>query len=143
MFCILEAIPARENQAKAAKIGRRELNFARRWYSEGLLSEEGLETVVAQAADVKAEHPWWLKISSDRLLVPAFYHRPYAKAGLPPCPLLVGGACRGTGDGATSGRCVKGKHPRAVTTAWAKSGEESTQRQKVIREIEIAAAVSP
>lgn len=41
-FYNLEAIPARENLAKSAKVGKRELELARRWNREGLLSAVGL-----------------------------------------------------------------------------------------------------
>lgn len=37
-FYNLEAIPAKENGSKGAKIGKRELDLARRWQRERLLS---------------------------------------------------------------------------------------------------------
>ena len=48
-FYNLEAIPAKENLAKSAKIGKRELNLARRWKRDGLLSAEGLAAVEVAA----------------------------------------------------------------------------------------------
>jgi hypothetical protein len=48
-FYNLEAIPARLNLAKSAKIAPRELALARRWNREGLLSREGLAAVEAAA----------------------------------------------------------------------------------------------
>ena len=48
-FFNLEALPAPENLAKAAKVGRRELDFARRWHREGLLSVQGLKAVEVAA----------------------------------------------------------------------------------------------
>jgi len=44
-FYNLEAIPAKENLAKSAKIEERELLLARRWAKDGLLSAEGLAAV--------------------------------------------------------------------------------------------------
>lgn len=49
-FFNLEAIPAKTNRQKSAKIGRRELDLARRWYREGLLSTAGLAAVEAVGA---------------------------------------------------------------------------------------------
>ena len=46
-FYNLEAIPAKENGSKGAKIGRRELELARRWHRDGLLSAAGLAAVEA------------------------------------------------------------------------------------------------
>jgi len=46
-FYNLEAIPARQNLAKSAKIGEREVLLARRWAKDGLLSAEGLAAVEA------------------------------------------------------------------------------------------------
>lgn len=40
-FYNLEAIPSRQNLAKSAKIEKRELELARRWQREGLLSKDG------------------------------------------------------------------------------------------------------
>ena len=45
-FYNLEAIPARENLEKSAKITQREVALAQRWASEGLLSPDGLQAVV-------------------------------------------------------------------------------------------------
>lgn len=50
-FYNLEAIPARENLMKGAKVGKRELELAQRWNREGLLSSEGLKSVIKAAAD--------------------------------------------------------------------------------------------
>jgi hypothetical protein len=44
-FYNLEAIPAKANGRKGAKIGQRELDLARRWHREGLLSAAGLAAV--------------------------------------------------------------------------------------------------
>ena len=44
-FYNLEALPAKVNGAKSAKITGRELNLARRWNREGLLSADGLAAV--------------------------------------------------------------------------------------------------
>jgi len=44
-FFNLEALPARVNLAKSAKIGQRELALARQWNHEGLLSASGLKAV--------------------------------------------------------------------------------------------------
>ena len=41
----LQAISDRENLAKAAKIGRREIGLARDWHGAGLLSADGLAAV--------------------------------------------------------------------------------------------------
>lgn len=48
-FYNLEAIPSRQNLAKSAKIEQRELELARRWAREGLLSQDGLKAVEAAA----------------------------------------------------------------------------------------------
>lgn len=48
-FYNLEAIPAKANLAKSAKIGQRELDLARRWQKAGLLSAAGLAAVEAAA----------------------------------------------------------------------------------------------
>lgn len=48
-FYDLDAISERENEAKGAKITQRELDFARRWNREGLLSAAGLAAVEAAA----------------------------------------------------------------------------------------------
>lgn len=48
-FYNLEAIPAHENLAKSAKIGKRELELERRWNREGVLSAGGLKAVDAAA----------------------------------------------------------------------------------------------
>lgn len=44
-FYNLEAIPSKENLKKSAKISKRELDLARRWRREGLLSEAGLKAI--------------------------------------------------------------------------------------------------
>lgn len=49
-FYNLEAIPSRQNARKAADIGKRELDLARRWHREGLLSAAGLKAIEAAAA---------------------------------------------------------------------------------------------
>jgi hypothetical protein len=48
-FYNLEAIPAGANLSKSNKIGKRELELARRWHRKGLLSAVGLETVASAA----------------------------------------------------------------------------------------------
>ncbi len=48
-FYDLAAISDRENEAKGAKITQRELDLARKWNNEGLLTEEGLAAVVKAA----------------------------------------------------------------------------------------------
>lgn len=48
----LEAIAAKENLAKAAKIGEREVLLSRRWAKDGLLSAEGLAAVEASRLQV-------------------------------------------------------------------------------------------
>lgn len=48
-FYNLEAIPAHENLMKSDKVGKRELELAKRWNQEGLLSDEGLKAVIAAA----------------------------------------------------------------------------------------------
>lgn len=48
-FYDLDAISDRENEAKGAKIGQRELDLARRWQWEGGLSAAGLAAVEAAA----------------------------------------------------------------------------------------------
>ena len=50
-FYNLEAIPARENQMKGANVGKRELQLAERWNRDGLLSEEGLKSIIEAAGD--------------------------------------------------------------------------------------------
>ncbi len=50
-FYNLEVIPARENLRKGAKVGKRELQLAERWTRDGLLSEEGLKSVIEAAGD--------------------------------------------------------------------------------------------
>lgn len=49
-FYNLEAIPARQNLQKSADIGKRELDLARRWHREGLLSAAGLQAAEDAAA---------------------------------------------------------------------------------------------
>jgi hypothetical protein len=44
-FLNLEAIPAKTNREKSPKIGRRELDLARRWHREGLAAVAGLAAV--------------------------------------------------------------------------------------------------
>lgn len=48
-FYNLEAVAAKVNLEKSAKVGSRELLLARRWQAEGLLSAEGLEAIEAVA----------------------------------------------------------------------------------------------
>lgn len=48
-FFNLEAITAKANRAKSAKITARELELARQWNREGLLSTEGLAAVEVAA----------------------------------------------------------------------------------------------
>jgi hypothetical protein len=45
-FYNLEAIPARQNLAKSAKITQREILLARRWNREGLLTADGLKNII-------------------------------------------------------------------------------------------------
>ena len=47
----LEFLPETLNQQKAAKIGDRQKQLAKKWHKLGLLSEEGLETVVRADVD--------------------------------------------------------------------------------------------
>ncbi|MES2920077.1 MAG: hypothetical protein V4819_00925 [Verrucomicrobiota bacterium] len=47
-FYNLEAIPAGANLSKSNKIGQREMDLARRWQREGLLSAKGLKAVDAE-----------------------------------------------------------------------------------------------
>jgi hypothetical protein len=42
----LEMMPLTLNQRKSAKIGQRQINLARRWNQDGLLSDEGLGAVL-------------------------------------------------------------------------------------------------
>lgn len=44
-FYNLEAIPSRQNLAKSDRIGKRELELARRWQKMGLLSAKGLNAI--------------------------------------------------------------------------------------------------
>jgi hypothetical protein len=46
-FYNLEAIPAKENLKKSDKITEREVNLAKRWQRDGLLSAAGLVAVEA------------------------------------------------------------------------------------------------
>jgi hypothetical protein len=46
-FYNLEAIPSKKNLLKSAKITSREVDLAKRWHREGLLSAEGLAAVEA------------------------------------------------------------------------------------------------
>ncbi|MES2922114.1 MAG: hypothetical protein V4819_11235 [Verrucomicrobiota bacterium] len=48
-FYNLEAIPAKDNLRKGAAIGKRELDLARRWKRDGLLSAKGLAKVESAA----------------------------------------------------------------------------------------------
>lgn len=48
-FYNLEAVAAKVNLQKSAKIGNRELLLARRWKDDGLLSAEGLQAIEAVA----------------------------------------------------------------------------------------------
>lgn len=52
-FYNLEAIPARENLAKSAKVTAREVTLARRWNRKGLLSTEGLGAAEAAAESIR------------------------------------------------------------------------------------------
>ncbi|HEX7261124.1 MAG TPA: YqaJ viral recombinase family protein [Luteolibacter sp.] len=51
-FYNLEAVPARKNLKKSAKITKREMDLARKWNAEGLLSEEGLKAVTEAGRSV-------------------------------------------------------------------------------------------
>ncbi len=53
-FYNLEAIPSKTNLKKSAKISKRELELARRWQKEGLLSAQGLKAIEAAAVPAKA-----------------------------------------------------------------------------------------
>ncbi len=44
-FYNLEAVPSGANLSKSKKIGKRELDLARRWNSQGLMAAAGLKTV--------------------------------------------------------------------------------------------------
>ena len=44
-FYNLEAIPSRQNLAKSDRIGKREIDIARRWQKMGLLSAKGLNAI--------------------------------------------------------------------------------------------------
>ncbi|MDA9831464.1 hypothetical protein N9C66_08985 [Akkermansiaceae bacterium] len=44
----LEMMPLTLNQKKGAKIGQRQIDLARRWNADGLLSDEGLEAVLEE-----------------------------------------------------------------------------------------------
>ena len=46
-FYNLEAIPAKKNLLKSAKITEREVNLARRWHRDSLISPEGLKAFEA------------------------------------------------------------------------------------------------
>lgn len=43
----LEAIPAKKNLLKSAKITEREVNLAKRWHRDSLISPEGLKAIEA------------------------------------------------------------------------------------------------
>ena len=47
MFYNLEVMSAHQNQAKSARIGGCEVEIARRWHREGLLSAAGVQAVEA------------------------------------------------------------------------------------------------
>ena len=47
-FCNLEPVPSLVNRAKSAKITQQEIDLAKRWNKEGLLSAAGLAAVVAK-----------------------------------------------------------------------------------------------
>ena len=44
----LEMMPLTLNQRKSAKIGQRQIDLAKRWNADGLLSDEGLEAVLEE-----------------------------------------------------------------------------------------------
>jgi len=44
----LEMMPLTLNQRKSDKVGQRQVDLARRWHSEGLLSDEGLQAVLRE-----------------------------------------------------------------------------------------------
>ena len=46
----LEFLPDTLNKEKSAKVGERQLSLARRWRDSGLLSEEGMESVLQQVS---------------------------------------------------------------------------------------------
>jgi len=54
-FYNLEAIPAKANLKKSAKISKRELELARRWQKEGLLSAQGLKAIEEAGLPVPAK----------------------------------------------------------------------------------------
>jgi hypothetical protein len=47
-LCNLEMMPLTLNQRKSAKIGQRQIDLARRWNQDGLLSDEGLKAVLEE-----------------------------------------------------------------------------------------------
>jgi hypothetical protein len=47
----LEMMPLTMNQRKSAKIGIRQIDLARRWNQDGLLSDAGLKAVLEEAND--------------------------------------------------------------------------------------------
>lgn len=47
----LEFVPLTINQRKGSKIGQRQIDLARRWPGDGLLSAEGLEAVLREAGE--------------------------------------------------------------------------------------------
>ena len=44
----LEFMPLTLNQRKSAKIGQRQIDLAKRWNTDGLLSDEGLKAVLEE-----------------------------------------------------------------------------------------------
>ena len=44
----LEMMPLTLNQRKSAKIGQRQIDLAKRWNADGLLSDEGLKAVLEE-----------------------------------------------------------------------------------------------
>jgi hypothetical protein len=47
----LEFMPLTLNQRKSAKVGQRQIDLAKRWHQAGLLSVDGLRSVLAVSAD--------------------------------------------------------------------------------------------
>ena len=47
----LEMMPLTLNQKKSAKIGQRQIDLAKRWNADGLLSDEGLKGVLEEGKD--------------------------------------------------------------------------------------------
>ena len=63
-FFDLDALPAKENQAKAARIGRREVEIAHRWHREGLLSAAGMRAVETEA-EMTTSVSWLGRLTSS------------------------------------------------------------------------------